>query len=153
MNGMQRVLVACLVCCLSLAIGCGPRATQPGTAGKLLISGEPVGEILVHIHKLEAGQPARLGFGETKADGSFHLFTNEGRGPLVLVPGDYAITLESSGTPFAIPPEFQKPESTPLKTSWGASNSTLDLSASFPLALPALPPQPPANTEYLNGEE
>lgn len=132
MSANQSVLVACLLCS-GLVIGCGPQPTRPGTEGKLLISGEPVGEILMHIYKMDAGQAAEVGFGETKSDGSFRLFTNSARGPLVLSPGDYVVTLESSGTPLVIPPEFQKPESTSLKKTWSASDSTLELDAGIPL--------------------
>lgn len=54
----------------------------------------------------------------TAADGSFRLATDLDVEPLWLEPGDYRVTLESVGSPVAIPAEYGDVDRTPLRIHW-----------------------------------
>ena len=115
-----------LIACLAAA-GCGPRPVTGGTPGMLRAAGEPLGDIQVTVHQVEAGSPRAIGFGVSAADGSFHLVMNEARGPLVLAPGEYRFTLESAGAPVQIPTEYTQAETTPLAITLLESDKNLTL--------------------------
>ncbi|MCY2964235.1 MAG: hypothetical protein NT069_11475 [Planctomycetota bacterium] len=108
--------------------GCGGvKPVTGGTKGTLRIGGELLSEIQVTVHRVEGTALQTVGFGVTTHDGSFELVTNGAQGPLRLVPGDYRFTLESAGAPFQVSQEFGRPETTPVKSTWGAGDVTLNL--------------------------
>ena len=100
---ITRHVLAAVVVLVSLP-GCGPRPVQGGTAGHLLSAGNPLPDVRVTVFQGEGSAYTPLGFGVTTNDGSFQLFQNQARGPLVLTAGEYHFTLESAGAPIQIPP-------------------------------------------------
>jgi hypothetical protein len=70
-----------------------------------------------------------VGFGTTDNAGHFELLTPDGQAALYLEPGNYTFTLESVGPPVQFPEEYLQPETTPLKVTWTADMSSLDLVA------------------------
>lgn len=116
---------------LALLLGCGPRPTKGGTPGTLKQAGLPLVDVQVHVYRhpsLEA-----VGFGITAAEGKFQLFTIDAKGPLLLSPGDYAISLESVGAePLHFASELLGPATTPLRKSWSAGDTSLDIEISAP---------------------
>lgn len=123
---ITRHVLAAVVVLVSLP-GCGPRPVQGGTAGHLLSAGNPLPDVRVTVFQGEGSAYTPLGFGVTTNDGSFQLFQNQARGPLVLTAGEYHFTLESAGAPIQIPPRYAKPETSPLKASWDGGGAGLDL--------------------------
>lgn len=108
--------------------GCG--GVQPvagGTTGTLRAGGEFLAEIQITIYQVDGNSFRPVGFGVTDREGWFELVTNGAKGPLWLSPGDYRCTLESAGAPVEIPKEYAQPATTPLKVSWSAGSSELDL--------------------------
>ena len=122
-----RLRLAVLVACAFGLAGCGPKPITGGTPGTLAFEGKPVSDIRVTVHRRHGGQSEPIGFAVTANDGTFALVTNEARGPLRLTPGDYCFTLESVGPPVRIDKEYTKPDSTPLKVSWSAADTSLTL--------------------------
>lgn len=118
-------VIAAIVLVTSLP-GCGPQPVQGGTAGHLRTAGKPLSDVQLTVFQSEGSAFKPLGFGLTTTDGSFQLFQNQARGPLVLTAGDYRFTLESAGAPINIPKQYAKPETTPLRVSWNVEGS-LDL--------------------------
>jgi hypothetical protein len=112
--------------------GCGPRPVAGGTPGSLRAAGKPLGEVEVTVHKLEGGKWQAIGFGDVHSDGSFELVTTGARGPLALSPGEYRCTLESIGAPIVIPADYAHVGLTPLKATWTAADSRLELSIAVP---------------------
>jgi hypothetical protein len=103
--------------------GCDPRPVQGGTEGQLLAAGAPLSDIQLTVFQRDGSGFSPLGFGVTTTDGSFKLFLNLARGPLVLPAGDYRFTLESAGAPVEIPQQYAAPETTPLAVSWKGEGS------------------------------
>ena len=117
-----------LIILLVVLPGCGGVQPVPGgTTGTLRAGGEVLAEIQITIHQVEGGSFRPIGFGLTDRDGWFELVTNGAQGPLWLSPGDYRCTLESAGAPVEIPKEYAQAATTPLKVSWSAGSSELDL--------------------------
>ncbi|MFO0901405.1 MAG: PepSY domain-containing protein [Pirellulales bacterium] len=126
LRGATAVMVAAAF--LATSVGCGgPRPTEGGAAGRLHSRGAGLSEIQVTVHRAEGGGFAPLAIAVPQPDGAFRLVTPDGKGPVELTPGEYRCTLESIGAPVFIPPELTKPETTPLKVNWLASDSLLDL--------------------------
>lgn len=103
--------------CLTFA-GCGTSPATGGTPGRLASDGNPLADFQVTVHRCEADQFQRLGCAVTAADGSFRLATDLDVEPLWLEPGDYRVTLESVGSPVAIPAEYGDVDRTPLRIHW-----------------------------------
>jgi hypothetical protein len=118
------VLLASLLVALA---GCGVSPVTGGTPGVLRADGQPLGDVQVRIYRRDADQWLPIGFGDTAADGSFHLVTSGAQGPLQLVPGEYRCVLESVGAPVRIPRDYADIETTPLLVSWSAQDNTLTL--------------------------
>jgi hypothetical protein len=111
--------------------GCGGVQSVPGgTAGTLRAGDDVLAEIQVTIYQVDGVSSRPIGFGVTDRDGWFELVTSGARGPLWLSPGEYRCTLESAGAPLEIPKEYARAETTPLKVSWSAGSSELDLGIS-----------------------
>lgn len=110
-----------------LIAGCGPGPTKGGTAGRILAGGQPLSEVQVTVHRIEAGTSQPLGFGVPRADGSFQLVTTDASGPLLLAPGEYRCTIESIGAPVAIPATYQSADATPLHVQWSSDSRELTL--------------------------
>ena len=86
----------------------------------------PVPDVEVKIYA--AGNSIPLGFGATNQEGKFRLVLPKGDGPLWLVPGDYVFTLESLGpVPPPMSAAYANASKTPLKATWKASDTSLDL--------------------------
>ena len=127
MSSHSKLLL--LAAALAVA-GCGgARSTAGGTKGHLQIGSGGMPDMQVTVYEVDSGGWKTVGFGVTGVDGSFYLFQNGARGPLILAPGDYRCTLESAGAPVKIPPEYSKPETTPLKASIKSADAPLELQA------------------------
>jgi len=113
-----------LLLCLS---GCGERTVTGGTPGTLRIDGEKYAEIQLTIHRVEGKQMETLGFGVTDAEGKFLLLKNGATGKLFLEPGEYRATVETIGPDVAIPNEYLKAETTPLRIEWTGKEAQLSL--------------------------
>lgn len=122
------VVLLCLLCCLS---GCGstPSVSREGSNGLLTFGAQTLGDICVVVHRKEGTGFQQQGFGTTDRAGFFHLLRDGGQEPLVLEPGDYSFTLESVGPQIVFPAPYLKPETSPLKVTWTAELTTLDLQA------------------------
>ena len=94
-----------------LAVGCGDVGTPGGTSGVLRSDGNPLGDFRVTVH---AGTDA-VARGVSDYEGRFALVTMTGDAPVTLEAGDYAVTLESVGSPVVLPPEYAAAETTPLR--------------------------------------
>lgn len=105
----------------------GVKPITSGTDGVLHSGSVMLSDIQVTVHQVEGSTSTPIGFGVAGADGSFQLAVNEAKGPLTLVPGEYRCTLESVGAPVVILKEYTKPDTTPLKITWSASDRKLDL--------------------------
>ncbi|WP_254509517.1 hypothetical protein [Anatilimnocola floriformis] len=131
---MTGTATGLLLIALFLSAGCGgPRPITGGTPGVLRAGGDLLADMQITVHQADGGSFRPLGFAVTGADGSFQLVTNEARGALVLQPGLYHCTLESAGSPARIPPVLTKPETTPLRATWAASDSILLLEVPYRL--------------------
>lgn len=118
----------CVLALLLMLSGCGsPRGVTGGTMGILHAGAERLAEIQITVHQVDGAASKPIGFAATRLDGTFELVTNGAQGPLRLRAGDYRCTLESIGSPLPIPPEFTRPETTPLKVSWTDTENSLDL--------------------------
>ena len=123
----HKLRIGALAACVALLSGCGQRPDTGGTPGILTYHGKLPSDICVTVHRVEGSATEPIGFGVTANDGTFHLVTNAARGPLRLSPGEYRCTLESAGSPIRISKEYTKANSTPLKISWSADDTSLDL--------------------------
>lgn len=116
---------------LALLLGCGPRPTKGGTPGTFQYGGLPSLDVQIHLHRPPAME--HVGFGITTADGKFQLVTSDAKGPLFLSPGEYIVTLESIGTdPVYFPAEYAHPTTSPLRRTWSASDTSLDIQIPAP---------------------
>lgn len=122
-------MTACLGLALTLvSAGCGPTPIAGGTPGVVHVAGGTLADVQVHLHRLEGGLPARVGSGVTNVRGEFDCIRADGSGPLRLEPGDYVFTLESVGpTPLLWPPEYTDASKTPLKKTWAAADTRLEV--------------------------
>ena len=98
-----------------------------GTPGTLTIEGEKYAEIQVTIHRVEGEQMKTMGFGVTDAEGKFLLLKNGATGKLFLEQGEYRVTVETIGPNVAIPSEYLKAETTPLRVVWTGKEEQLSL--------------------------
>ncbi len=124
----MKSLVSSMILCLLLLGGCsaGPSRISGGTSGSLLAGDTPVPDFEVRIYA--TASTALLGLGTTGNDGKFQLVKPKGEGPLWLLPGEYAFTLESIGpeTP-RMPPAYGNASKTPLRVNWKSEDKALDL--------------------------
>jgi hypothetical protein len=123
--------VALVVVAAALA-GCGVRPVTGGTKGVLRCAGKLRSDIQVTVHQVDGNSTQPIGFGVTTNDGSFRLVKTNASGALWLSPGEYRCTLESAGAPIRLAKEYARPDTTPLKISWSASDSSLDLEVPAP---------------------
>lgn len=130
MTGDRRFLYGVLLLLLSL-VGCGPRAVVGGTPGTVRSNQLPLADIQVNVYA--AGSSELVGFGVSSVDGGFQLVSPGAKAPLHLPTGEYVITVESVGPdPLLFPLEFTDSVNTPLKKSWGASETSLDVELPVP---------------------
>jgi hypothetical protein len=122
---------ASVIALLSVAAGLsgcgGARPVTGGTEGTLRAGGEAISDVQVTMHEAEGATFHAVGFAVTGLDGRFQLVTSGAKGPLRLAAGEYRCTLESAGAPVEIPPEYAKPETSPLKIVWSAGDRSLNL--------------------------
>ncbi len=110
--------------------GCSvPTVSKDGSTGALKFGTQALGDICVVVHKKDGAAFQQLGFGTTDGTGSFFLLKTGGQEALILEPGDYSFTLEPVGPQIAFPPIYREPEKSPLKTTWTADMTSLDLNA------------------------
>jgi hypothetical protein len=81
------------------------------------------------VHRKEGAAFQQLGFGTTDGVGKFFLVKTGGQEALMLEPGEYSVTLEPVGPQIAFPPIYLQPEKSPLKSTWNADMTSLDLNA------------------------
>ncbi|MCB1513069.1 MAG: hypothetical protein KDJ36_19405, partial [Hyphomicrobiaceae bacterium] len=79
------------------------------------------------IHRVEGEQMKTMGFGVTDAEGKFLLLKNGATGKLFLEQGEYRVTVETIGPNVAIPSEYLKAETTPLRVVWTGKEEQLSL--------------------------
>lgn len=126
-NQVHAVAMSIILWCLA---GCGSATTiEAGSTGFLWFGTEMLNDICVVVHRNDGADFQTVGFGTTDNAGHFELLTPDGQEALHLEPGDYTFTLESVGPPVQFPEEYLQPESTPLKVTWTAEMSSLDLVA------------------------
>ena len=110
--------------------GCSePTVSKEGSTGTLKFGAQTLGDICVVVHKKDGAAFQQLGFGTTDGTGNFFLLKTGGQEALILEPGDYSFTLEPVGPQIAFPPMYLQPDKTPLKTTWTADMTSLDLNA------------------------
>jgi hypothetical protein len=111
-------------------LGCSePTVSKDGSIGTLKFGTQTLGDICVVVHKKEDSAFQQLGFGTTDGTGMFFLLKTGGQEALILEPGDYTFTLEPVGPQIAFPPVYLQPEKSPLKSTWTADMTSLDLNA------------------------
>ena len=111
-------------------LGCSePTVSKDGSIGTLKFGTQTLGDICVVVHKKEGSAFQQLGFGTTDGTGMFFLLKTGGQEALILEPGDYTFTLEPVGPQIAFPPVYLQPEKSPLKSTWTADMTSLDLNA------------------------
>jgi len=110
--------------------GCSePTVSKDGSTGALKFGTQALGDICVVVHKKEGATFQQLGFGTTDGTGNFFLLKTGGQEALILEPGDYFFTLEPVGPQIAFPAIYLQPEKSPLKITWTADMTSLDLKA------------------------
>jgi hypothetical protein len=107
------ILIGCLLGCSS------PTVSKDGSAGSLSFGTQTLG----------GASFQSIGFGTTDQAGFFHLMKSGGLDPLILEPGDYVFTLESVGPQIQFSEEYLNAELSPLKATWSAESTSLDLKA------------------------
>ena len=113
-----------------ILFGCSePEVSKDGSAGTLKFGTQTLGDICVVVHKKEGAAFQQLGFGTTDGVGKFFLVKTGGQEALMLEPGEYSVTLEPVGPQIAFPSIYLQPEKSPLKSTWKASMTSLDLNA------------------------
>ena len=111
-------------------LGCSePTVSKDGSIGTLKFGTQTLGDICVVVHKKEGSAFQQLGFGTTDGTGMFFLLKTGGQEALILEPGDYTFTLEPVGPQISFPPVYLQPEKSPLKSTWTADMTSLDLNA------------------------
>ena len=124
---LNRFITLILV---SSLLGCSePTVSKDGSVGTLKFGTQTLGDICVVVHKKEGSAFQQLGFGTTDGTGMFFLLKTGGQEALILEPGDYTFTLEPVGPQIAFPPVYLQPEKSPLKSTWTADMTSLDLNA------------------------
>ena len=124
---LNRFITLILV---SSLLGCSePTVSKDGSIGTLKFGTQTLGDICVGVHKKEGSAFQQLGFGTTDGTGMFFLLKTGGQEALILEPGDYTFTLEPVGPQIAFPPVYLQPEKSPLKSTWTADMTSLDLNA------------------------
>ncbi|MFO1004274.1 MAG: hypothetical protein U0936_28480 [Planctomycetaceae bacterium] len=125
----HRIIILSLILTNSL-FGCSaPTVSKDGSTGALKFGTQTLGDICVVVHKQDGSAFQQLGFGTTDGAGKFFLLKSGGQEALILEPGDYSFTLEPVGPQIAFPPIYLQPEKSPLKTTWTADMTSLDLNA------------------------
>jgi hypothetical protein len=113
-----------------ILFGCSePTVSTDGSVGTLRFGTQTLGDICVVVHKKEGAAFQQLGFGTTDGVGKFFLVKTGGQEALMLEPGEYSVTLEPVGPQIAFPPIYLQPEKSPLKSTWNADMTSLDLNA------------------------
>ena len=124
---LNRFITLILV---SSLLGCSePTVSKDGSIGTLKFGTQTLGDICVVVHKKEGSAFQQLGFGTTDGTGMFFLLKTGGQEALILEPGEYTFTLEPVGPQIAFPPVYLQPEKSPLKSTWTADMTSLDLNA------------------------
>ena len=127
-SAMLRFLIALVAILVAALPGCGgPQPVSGGTPGTLRVGSELLSDFQVTIHEVKGTSAEPVGFGVTRADGSFQLMTNGAQGPLWLSPGEYRCTLESAGAPLVIPKQYTQATTTPLQVTWSTDDENLEL--------------------------
>ena len=128
---IQKLISTLIPLMLATTVGCGRVETVPdttgGTTGKIHNGREPLVGIQVTVHQVDGDSAEPIGVAASRLDGSFELATMDGTGACQLPAGEYRCTLESAGAPIAIPAEFTKPETTPLKIALSSDDEAIDL--------------------------
>ena len=123
----QLFILGILAGCL---FGCdAPKVSREGSLGTLTFGTKVLSDMCVVVHRKDGSVFQQLGFGTTDHSGSFCLLLAGGQDPLVLEPGEYYFTLESLGPEIVFPAPYLKPERSPLKVTWTAEMTSLDLQA------------------------
>ena len=124
---LNRFITLILV---SSLLGCSePTVSKDGSIGTLKFGTQTLGDICVVVHKKEGSAFQQLGFGTTDGTGMFFLLKTGGQEALILEPGDYTFTLEPVGPQIAFPPVYLQSEKSPLKSTWTADMTSLELNA------------------------
>jgi hypothetical protein len=126
----RHILLKALVPIFVAFAGCGGQTVPEisgGTTGKIHNGREPLVGIQVTVHQLDDESMEPIGVGASRLDGSFELVTMDGTTACQLPPGEYRCTLESAGSPLAIPLQFVKPETSPLKIALSNEDDSIDL--------------------------
>ena len=131
---MKRALTyLVLITSLISVSGCGGTRPVPGgTAGILLVGGQPISEIQVTLYQPQGSNFEPVGFGVTDVDGMFRLYQNGAQGSLWLPPGEYRYTVESIGPPIQFPSEYLSATATPCKFTWTGNEAELELNVPAP---------------------
>ena len=128
----RRPIVKAFILLTMFGCSSSARVSPGGTPGSLHDGDKPIGEVKVTVYEVNGTTFEPIGFAVARSDGRFELITMEMTGALQLQQGEYCCTLESVGDPVAIPKEFAKPETTPLKVEWSEGDSLLDLEFKSP---------------------
>lgn len=123
----RNIILLLLTLGLVVATGCRVKPTPGGTPGTLKAGGHQLSEIQVNVFADSNGTAQPIGFGVTKDDGKFVLFTPGAQGPLNLKSGDYTFTVETAGAPVFFPPEYASSATSPLKVRWTENDKALQL--------------------------
>lgn len=131
---MNSAISLALMSLLLAVAGCGGSTAAPGgTKGTIRHGTATLSDVQVTVHRGDHGFWEPVGFGVSGADGQFELRDNLASGPLWLTPGRYRFTIESVGpTPLAWSPAHQDPAQTPLRRTWTATDTTLDVDVPEP---------------------
>jgi hypothetical protein len=127
----SRLIVFTLSLILTSSLfGCSEATvSRDGSTGALSFGTQTLGDICVVVHKKDGSAFQQLGFGTTDGTGKFFLLKTGGQDALTLEPGDYFFTLEPVGPQIAFPAIYLQPEKSPLKITWTADMTSLDLKA------------------------
>ena len=128
---IQKFRLTLIPLFIAAIVGCGRIETVPdtsgGTTGKIHNGREPLIGIQVTVYQVDGDSAEPIGVAASRLDGSFELATMDGTCACQLPAGEYRCTLESAGAPIAIPTEFAKPETTPLKIALTLDDEAIDL--------------------------
>jgi 5-hydroxyisourate hydrolase-like protein (transthyretin family) len=126
--------VACFLAAVSVVAGCGdPADIEGGTPGLIHVNGVPLADVHVAVYESGDSSAEPLAFGISDSDGRFELRQRESLEGVWLEPGDYSLTIESTGEfPLHWPAKFRSPEETPLKVQWTSAEEQLELNVPEP---------------------
>ena len=125
-----------LLAALWIAAGCGaPAEIEGGTPGLIHVSGVPLADVHVAVFASSGDEAEPLAFGISDRNGRFELRRPGTLEAVWLEPGDYSLTVESTGE-FELhwPAELYSRRETPLQVKWSSGNEQLDLNVPEPMA-------------------